>query len=30
MLEWGAVVLAVWVVFGFFVAMKTFRTGRER
>lgn len=30
MLEWGAVILAVWVVVGFVLALRTFRTGRER
>lgn len=30
MLEWGAVILAAWVVVGFALALRTFRTGRER
>ncbi|MGD2059897.1 MAG: ABC transporter permease [Acidimicrobiia bacterium] len=29
MLGWGAAILAAWVVVGFFLALKTFRTGRE-
>lgn len=30
MLGWGAAILAAWVVVGFFLALKVFRTGRER
>jgi ABC-2 type transport system permease protein len=30
MLGWGAAILAAWVVVGFFLALKTFRTGKER
>lgn len=30
MLEWGALILGAWVVVGFILALRTFRTGRER